>query len=106
MRTPTITLPTADTPLAAVAQPDTIGSVQPLPACCDRSINGTVSSSLAAKVLSWPWLRTYVLALAAVAQIVNVPVIHVKRPATLLFVTVIRVRVVVVVTIIVVCRYR
>ena len=48
---PTITLPTANASFTAVAQPDPIGSVQPLPTRHDGSIDGTIRSGLTAKIL-------------------------------------------------------
>eukprot|EP00577_Skeletonema_sp_RCC1716_P033546 CAMPEP_0113389014 /NCGR_PEP_ID=MMETSP0013_2-20120614/9394_1 /TAXON_ID=2843 ORGANISM="Skeletonema costatum, Strain 1716" /NCGR_SAMPLE_ID=MMETSP0013_2 /ASSEMBLY_ACC=CAM_ASM_000158 /LENGTH=127 /DNA_ID=CAMNT_0000272049 /DNA_START=584 /DNA_END=967 /DNA_ORIENTATION=+ /assembly_acc=CAM_ASM_000158 len=107
---PSITLPTA---LAAVGQPHSLSSVQPLPPCPDGGINGTISSGLAAiirldstppititivipsiisprdvrRLFRWAgcWsgcarsgvLIAYVLTLTAVANVADIPVIHV-----------------------------
>ena len=48
---PTITLPSVDTPFTAVSQPDPIGPVQPLPTDRDGSIDGTIPGGLTANIL-------------------------------------------------------
>eukprot|EP00985_Skeletonema_marinoi_P007674 scaffold3412_cov101-Skeletonema_marinoi.AAC.4 len=48
---PTITLPAADTPLAAVLQPHPLSSIQPLPMCHNGGIDGAIPSGLTAIIL-------------------------------------------------------